>query len=291
MPGAVATRGTFTENTRVQIPAALHLYRLGYKYLSHIGEDDYDHNTNILKGVFLRSLKHLNDGISDVEAQQMLDKLIRICSNDDLGKEFYKELLGATYNLIDFEHPENNEWHATTEFTCENPQTQDQFRPDLTVFINGLPLAFIEVKKPFNHQGILAERSRINTRMRNKAFRSFFNITQLMIFSNNEEYNEDSQVPISGAFYAATSKKDAFFNVFREADPTILNRSGYRSEVPEEVEKEILFHRNCPQLRALAEYKTNQDPETPTNRILTSLLCRERFLFILKIIINRVNKS
>lgn len=282
MPGAVATRGTFTENTRVQIPAALHLYRLGYKYLSHIGEDDYDHNTNILKGVFLRSLKHLNDGISDVEAQQMLDKLIRICSNDDLGKEFYKELLGATYNLIDFEHPENNEWHATTEFTCENPQTQDQFRPDLTVFINGLPLAFIEVKKPFNHQGILAERSRINTRMRNKAFRSFFNITQLMIFSNNEEYNEDSQVPISGAFYAATSKKDAFFNVFREADPTILNRSGYRSEVPEEVEKDILFHRNCPQLRALAEYKTNQDPDTPTNRILTSLLCRERFLFILK---------
>ena len=98
MPGAVATRGTFTENTRVQIPAALHLYRLGYKYLSHIGEDDYDHNTNILKDVFLRSLIRLNDGISDTDAQKMLDKIVRICANDDIGREFYKELLGASYN-------------------------------------------------------------------------------------------------------------------------------------------------------------------------------------------------
>ena len=40
--------GRFNENTRVQVPAALHLCRLGYTYLDSIDEDDYEPNTNIL---------------------------------------------------------------------------------------------------------------------------------------------------------------------------------------------------------------------------------------------------
>lgn len=39
------------ENTRVQVPAALHLCKLGYIYLDKI--DSYDHSTNILTGIFL----------------------------------------------------------------------------------------------------------------------------------------------------------------------------------------------------------------------------------------------
>lgn len=280
--GTVATKGTFSENTRVQIPAALHLVRLGYTYLSRIDDDAYDHRTNILKAPFCEALRNLNDGITDERIEQELATLSRISGNDDLGREFYKHITEGDIRFIDFDEPKNNLWHVTTEFTCRNDETQDEFRPDLTVFVNGMPLVFIEVKKPNNHQGILAERSRINTRMANKAFRSFFGTTQFMIFSNNEEYNEDSQVPISGAFYATASKTEAFFNVFREADNTILANSGWVSEIDPAVEKEILIHRNCPQLRALAEYKTNQNPNSPTNRIITSMLSKRRLLFILK---------
>lgn len=43
--GPMATKGTFSENTRVQIPAALHLVRLGYTYLSRIDDDAYDWKT------------------------------------------------------------------------------------------------------------------------------------------------------------------------------------------------------------------------------------------------------
>ena len=280
--GPMATKGTFSENTRVQIPAALHLVRLGYTYLSRIDDDAYDHRTNILKEPFAQALKKLNPDITDARIEQELAVLSRISGNDDLGREFYTRITQGDLKFIDFDDKDNNLWHVTTEFTCRNDETQDEFRPDLTVFINGLPLAFIEVKKPNNHQGILAERSRINTRMANKAFRTFFGVTQLMIFSNNEEYNTDSQVPISGAFYAAPSKTQAFFNVFREADPALLGKSGYEADVPEEVEREILIHRNCPQLRAHSEYKTNQNPNSPTNRIITSMLSKDRFLFILK---------
>ncbi len=289
----MANRSNFNENTRVQIPGALHLVRLGYTYLSQIADDDYDHSTNILKDVFCRSVSKLNPNATETEIKNYLGDVVRMCrDNEDLGREFYNSLVASTgIKLIDFENPSNNEWHVTTEFTCENDRTTDNFRPDITIFINGMPLVFIEVKKPNNYQGILVERSRIDTRMRNRAFKSFFNMTQFMIFSNNEEYNEDTVVPISGAFYATTSKKNAFFSTFREEDPDILIKSGYKTQVSEEVEKEILIHRNCPQLKALPEYRTNQEPTTPTNRIMTSMLSKERLLFILRYGIAYVEKK
>lgn len=43
------SEGKFNENTRVQVPAALHLVRLGYSYVAKIGEDEYNPETNILQ--------------------------------------------------------------------------------------------------------------------------------------------------------------------------------------------------------------------------------------------------
>lgn len=84
-------------------------------------------------------------------------------------------------------------------------------------------MAFIEVKKPNNRDGILAERNRINTRFKNRKFRRFANITQILVFSNNQEYNDDSVVPIEGAFYGTPNYGNVFFNCFREEDINILD--------------------------------------------------------------------
>ena len=206
--------GKFNENTRVQVPAALHLVRLGYKYLSHIDNDDYNEDSNILTKVFVRSVRRINPDVTEQEAQALLTDIIRILANDDLGREFYAKLSSISgIKLIDFANPDNNEWHVTTEFTCEDKDSGDNFRPDITCFVNGLPLAFIEVKKPNNAEGIIAEKDRIETRMKNKRFRRFINITQLMVFSNNQEYDHERIVPIQGAFYATTSRDKVFFNV------------------------------------------------------------------------------
>ena len=137
------------ENTRVQVPAALHLCKLGYIYLDKI--DSYDHSTNILTGIFLSQLAKLNPLLSEQDCKNYLTKLIGCLNNEDLGKEFYSYVSSKSgVRLIDFDNPKNNTWHVTTEFTCENEDTKDNFRPDITCFINGLPLAFIEVKKPNN---------------------------------------------------------------------------------------------------------------------------------------------
>ena len=270
----------FNENTRVQVPAALHLCKLGYTYLDSITA--YDTKTNILVDVFLNAVKRLNPQMLGSEVSLLLAKINTIANNDDLGREFY-QLLSANsgIKLIDFENPDNNDWHVTTEFTCENEDTEDEFRPDITCFVNGLPLAFIEVKKPNNHEGILAERDRINKRMQKNCFRRFFNVTQLMIFSNNQEYDNENRVPIQGAFYCCTAKSKAFFNVFREEDKTFVSKYPYKP-ISDETEHQVLKHRNCVVIKNLQEYQTNKRVDTPTNRIITSMLSRERFLFLLR---------
>ena len=270
----------FNENTRVQVPAAMHLCRLGYTYLDNITE--YDSKTNILTDVFLRSVQRLNPALSELQARQLLNEITLILDNNDLGREFFNKLSSnSNIKLIDFQDADRNEWHVTTEFTCENQDNGDSFRPDITCFVNGLPLAFIEVKKPNNHDGILAERERINVRMRNEKFRRFLNVTQLMIFSNNQEYDNENRVPIQGAFYCCSSRDKAFFNVFREADKDFVTKYPYEA-VSDSVEKQILQHRNCVVIKNLPDYNTNKDTNTPTNRILTSMLSKERFLFLLR---------
>lgn len=284
--------GRFNENTRVQVPAAIHLCRLGYTYLDRIDAAEYEPSTNILVGVFREAMSRLNPEMSDAEISLQLSSLVQAAKNDDLGREFYLKITSVSgVRFIDFDNPNNNSWHCTTEFTCENPETHDNFRPDITCFVNGLPLAFIEVKKPNNHEGILAERERINKRFKVKPFRPFLNVTQLMIFSNNQEYDTANVVPVQGAFYATIAKNHTFFNVFREKNPNILRESGYNDLIDDEVQKKILKHRNCIPIREDPAYQTNKAPLTPTNRIITSMLSRRRFLFLLRYAFAYVEKT
>ena len=53
---------------------------------------------------------------------------------------------GAQVQVIDFDHPANNDWLAVNQFTVsENRNTR---RPDVVLFVNGLPLGVIELKNP-----------------------------------------------------------------------------------------------------------------------------------------------
>lgn len=271
----------FSEFTRVQIPALLHLERLGYTFV-HRDSLNQNRDSNILPDIFLAAVRKLNPGMRDADIDDKLRELIRVANNDDLGREFYKNITDTSnIRLIDFDNPNNNDWRCTIELECENQTTHNHFRPDLTCFINGLPLVHIEVKKPQNREGMLAERERMNNRMRQPDFRRFLNITQLMIFSNNEEYDTENRVPVQGAFYASMSKEKMFFNVFREAQQAYYQNLPL-SDVSCEREKQILQCLGKVVLLNLPEYQTNKDPNTPTNRLLSSLLAKDRILFFLK---------
>ena len=278
----------FNEATRVQMPALVHLTRIGYKYLGRIaGKISYDHDTNILTEIFTKQFEKLNpDHIG--KAEEILRQIRQELDNDDLGKSFYKILMSVSpVRLIDFDNPQNNTFHCTAEFTCK--RDQDEFRPDITLFVNGLPLIFVEVKRPNNPGGMLAESKRMNKlRLSNPKFRRFINITQLMIFSNNMEYDAEGGIkPIQGAFYCTGARREAKFNCFREENPKMEDVAPYiknfpYGEIDSEVEKKILNDFNNQVLHSSPEYQTNLDYNTPTNRILTSMCAPERLLFILK---------
>ncbi len=276
----------FNEDSRVKIPALLHLTRLGYTFLPKSRMTNINSDTNIFLNEFKEGISKINGKeYSDSEITAFANEISIQLENNDLGKVFYRSLLGDfDCKLIDFEHFENNIFNVITELTYKNDE--EEFRPDITVLINGMPLVFIEVKKPNNKDGILAERNRINARFKNQKFKKFMNITQMLIFSNNNEYDEESVPPIQGAYYAAPDLEEAKFNCFREEDRDIHK---FILPLNEDVEKEILRDTNLVSIFGTSEYLTNKDINSPTNRILTSLLCGNRLKTILRYGIAYVN--
>lgn len=280
------------EDTRVKIPALVHFTRLGYEYLSL---KDYTGNihkeTNIFIDIFRDSVNQINNtALSTQEALNIINDLKVKLNNDDLGRAFYKILLNGYNGLklisLDSTNGVENTLKVVTELTYSNDD--EEFRPDVTVLINGMPLAFLEVKKPNNKDGIQAEYSRIHTRFRNKKFKRFVNITQLLVFSNNSEYDDTEIKPIEGAFYASSSYSKLFFSRFREEDTAIFTRI---QPINENIENYILTDTNLVSIKGSPEYAVNISEHSPTNRMITSLFSLERIIMILKYAIAYVEKT
>lgn len=279
----------FNEDSRVKIPTILHLMRLGYEYLSlKDPKATWDHSTNIFTDIFHQSIQRINPGLSDLEARQCLDDVSLSLENEDLGKAFYQKLTDRSgTRLIDFDDFDNNTFNVVTELTYK--KDDEEFRPDIILLINGLPLVFIEVKKPNNKDGIQAEHKRIQTRFQNKKFRKFINITQLMVFSNNMEYDDSSPLPIEGAFYATASYQKPGFNYFREEQKFDL--AALLADLDDATETKVLKDNNLLSIKHSPEFAKNKSPDTPTNRICTSLFQRERLAFVLEYALTYVKES
>lgn len=268
----------FTEDSRVKIPCIIHLVRLGYRYLS-LKNAVWDEETNIFPELFRAAMVRINPSLDADDIDRLLTDIKLSLENEDLGKAFYEKLTEPSgTRLIDFADFSNNSFHVVTELTCKNGD--DEFRHDITLLINGMPLVFIEVKKPNNHEGILAERNRIIARCRNPRFRRFLNITQLMVFSNNMEYDDGSPQPIEGAFYASPSYDAPIFNYFREEEE--LDITSLLADEDDTVENEVLKDNNFSVIKHSPEFVSNKSPDRPTNRICTSLFSRDRLKFLLQ---------
>jgi type I restriction enzyme R subunit len=149
---------------------AINLFeRLGYIYI-HAPDiaPDGDHPERsryddvILNQRLCSAVQRINPLIPHLAQQQAIKEVARLHSPDTLANnETFHRLLtegvnvtysqdgndrGALVSLIDFAHPENNEFVVANQFTViENNQNK---RPDLVLFVNGLPLVVIELKNP-----------------------------------------------------------------------------------------------------------------------------------------------
>ena len=281
----------FNEDTRVKFPATIHFLRMGYEYQS-LKDAQIDFETKIFMNRFKPALEKINGRkIDDSELLQLKTDITRMIKNNDLGKEFYNRLLSSEYplKLIDFDDIFNNDFAVVDElpFSIKEATEEGSFRPDINILINGMPLAFLEVKKPNNEGGIQAEFNRmINKRLANDEYKRFFNIIQIVSFSNNMEYeNSDDEVADevrAGSFYTTPNGFSTSFSFFRE--DIIGYHSNYKfREIDEETIKMVVKDGGySPEETETDEFKTALSDLTPCNRFITSFYDKERFLYILK---------
>ncbi|WP_208371498.1 type I restriction endonuclease [Helicobacter pylori] len=260
----------YNEITRVQVPALMHLAELGYNFISQKNKPNLDTATNILTDSFTQAFERSNP---TKNAQDSLTEMKKRLNYDDLGKRFYEYLLKSENQIIDFDNPNNNLYEMMAELPYKS------FRPDITLFINGLPLVNIEVKQPYAKQGIKEEKDRHTKRYENPENKVFYNLAQIWLFSDNLPYDENN--PDQGAFYSASYSP--IFQRFVEANKLDItpppeneqNHQNHRSL--EEIQKRVLKEFNLKD----TDYQENPK-DTPTNSLLTSFCSPKRLCFILK---------
>ena len=281
----MAKRKDFSELTRVQIPAALHLMRMGYTYLPRNGKEiaERDPDTNILVSVFKEQFLKFNNYLTEDDFERELANIKLELDQNDLGRSFFKRLQGQEDAIyIDWENPEANTFHLALEVTCQNGQ--DEFRPDIVIFINGLPLSYIEVKQPNairdGKTGIQSEQDRTRYRFENRKFRRFNNITQLISLSDNLAYISGQGQQKQGSYYGSNAYSKTKFNAFKEERVEDFLHS--LSPLTEDQIDFVLEDMKRFALKSQPEFTTNLNPDTPCNAFLSSLYQKERLLFMLR---------
>ena len=126
-----------------------------------------------------------------------------------LGKAFEQSIDGDkksyTMRYIDWEHPENNVFHVTEEFAVARTGSNDTYRPDIVLFVNGIPLVVIECKRPDIKS---AEEQAISQHLRNQqedGIRSLYVYSALLLSVGN-----------SFGSYATTGSPAQFWSKWHE---------------------------------------------------------------------------
>ncbi len=280
----------FNEDTRVKIPATIQFMRLGYAYQS-LKDIDLHTETRIAINRFHPALEKLNGRTyTREEVLAVIEDIHSIIKNNDMGKVFYNWLIHPQDKpkLIDFDCIENNDFAVVNELTFGKDGTGDErvgsFRPDINVLINGIPLAFLEVKKPNNEGGIQAEFNRmLNKRLERPEYKKYFNMLQIVSFSNNMEYEDEDDTAIAedvkaGSFYTTPNGQKTTFSFFREEQP---KGSGFETISMDRVKSVLKDNHYSPAEADTPEFQTNLDMNTPCNRFVTSLFDKERILYFL----------
>jgi type I restriction enzyme R subunit len=210
---------SLTENYRVEIPAHIHLTRLGYMYIFLKGQT-LNPETNIFIDIFYQALNKINEAYYDHDstlfALQFLSQFFfsgmpipeikETLEPDNLGKFFYRRHqedipIYKIYDkiiFIDFKNHQNYSFHMIIDSTYK--KDDNGFRTDIIFLINGTPLVFIIVKKQNDSEGVIAKRKQMEIRSKNNKFKNFINATQIVAFTINMEYDDNDIVPIHAVY-------------------------------------------------------------------------------------------
>lgn len=229
----------YLEDNVSKKPALELLQEMGYAYISP--EDCLKQRGSkydvLLKDILRGQLRRLNRyayagaenefsapnierAIEDLD-EPLIDGLVRtsekIYDSLLLGKS-YPETVGdgklLSFNLryVDWEHPENNLFHVTEEYAVESQDKQHNARPDIVLFINGIPFAVIECKAPHISMEQAIEQNIRN--QQNEYIPQLFKFAQIVMATNKNSVK-----------YATTATPKKFWSVWKEQDSAFLNEA------------------------------------------------------------------
>lgn len=200
---------SFREGHISQIPALQFLQNLSYQYLSPddaLKQRGGKTTSVLLEGILRSQLKRINSfnykgnifGFSDSNIQSGIQALRDIPVQEGymascqytydlltLGKSLEQTVDGDkksyTLHYIDWEHPENNVYHVTEEYAVMRAGCEDHYRPDIVLFVNGIPFCIIECKRPDMKEPL---KKAISQHLRNQqedGIRSLYVYAQLLL--------------------------------------------------------------------------------------------------------------
>ena len=158
-----------------------------------------------------RAMEELDEPLTDGlvrTSEKIYDALL-------LGKS-YPETVGGgkslSFNLkyIDWEHPENNLFHVTEEFAVESQDKLHNARPDIVLFINGIPFAVIECKAP--HISVDQAVEQMIRNQRADYIPQLFKYAQIVMATNKNAVK-----------YATAGTPKKFWSVWKEQDAVFLD--------------------------------------------------------------------
>ncbi|MGY5612208.1 type I restriction endonuclease subunit R [Vibrio brasiliensis] len=207
----------FREEQSAKIPALTLLTNLGYQFIppSECMVKRGNLSTVILPDVLRDVLKHKTFSFMGKDRQlseAMMDKIIHELANPAMNEglkaaneKLYNALTygisvtefvegkkaNPTIDIIDWQNPENNQFHFTEELEVENAHGTGKRIPDIVCFVNGLPWVVIEAKRPdSSHEGKPTVAEGISQNIRNQKIDEIphlFAYSQLLMSVNGNE--------------------------------------------------------------------------------------------------------
>ena len=184
------------------------------------------------------------------------------------------KLLSFNLQYIDWEHPENNVFHVTDEYAVDSQDKQHPARPDIVLFINGIPFAVIECKAPH----VPVEQA-VEQMVRNQQMQY---VPQLFVFAQIVMATNKNSVK-----YATAGTPKKFWNVWKEQDTAFLQGEMDRlitDRVPTEQDRNIISLFSITRVMELFRYFIQFDSNVKK-------ICRYQQYFAIKEIMKTIRES
>ncbi|PNQ72849.1 restriction endonuclease subunit R [Hanstruepera neustonica] len=242
---------SFKEDHISQIPAIQMLVNLGYTYLNPeealkarghktsnvLLEDILRKQLNEINSIKISSTKtsifsknNIEAGILALMDVTLVDGYISAAEKTynllTLGKSLEQSIDGDkksfTLQYIDWKNIENNVFHVTEEYSVMRSGSKEHYRPDLILFVNGIPLGIIECKRPDIKEPIKQAISQHLRNQKEDGIRRLYIYAQcLLALSTNE------------GRYATIGTKEKFWSHWEESFKNKESEENYKSKLHE----------------------------------------------------------